>query len=71
MVTQSIPNNSVAVGNPCKPIGKTDEYIDKTKQSMESNPVFDETYTLRSKEYTKEKELDMIERIGAGLGYIE
>lgn len=40
VVTKDIPDNSIAVGNPCRVIGKTDEYLSRQKAQMETNPVF-------------------------------
>lgn len=41
MVTKYIPNNSLAVGNPCKVIGKYDEYMEKQKNRMNEDNIFD------------------------------
>ena len=37
LVNKDIPNNSVAVGNPCKVIGKFDEFV-KKRQSERTYP---------------------------------
>lgn len=58
IVSKNIPDNSVVVGNPCKIIKKTTEFIDKHKESMKTRPVFD-TYwknkTIIQKQEEKEK----------------
>jgi maltose O-acetyltransferase len=41
VVCKDIPDNSVAVGNPCRVIGSYDEYLDKMKEKMHSVPVID------------------------------
>ena len=40
IVTKDIPDNSIAVGNPCKVIGDTDEYLEKQKSKMQTSPFF-------------------------------
>jgi maltose O-acetyltransferase len=47
LVNQSIPANSVAVGNPARVIMSISEYINKKKIEIENSPIFDENYTYR------------------------
>lgn len=41
VVAKDIPDNSVAVGNPCRVICSYDEYIEKNRRAMETYPCFD------------------------------
>lgn len=58
IVSKNIPDNSVVVGNPCKIIKKTTEFINEHKEGMKTKPVFD-TYwknkTILQKQEEKEK----------------
>lgn len=54
VVTKDIPDNSVAVGNPCQVIMSADEYIAKEKSMMNEENVFSEECTLRNKEFSAE-----------------
>ncbi len=70
VVTKDIPDNTVAVGNPCKVISTMEEYIKTQEKLFEVSPKFDESYTLRSKYYSVEKAKEMNNKIGNGFGYI-
>ena len=54
VVAKNIPDNSVAVGNPCRVICSYDEYIEKNKKAMETYPCFD---CLPMEMNTEQKEL--------------
>lgn len=73
VVSQDIPSNSVAVGNPAKIICTYDEYIYKKKSEMSSSPVFDESYTLRNAKFTKQMKEEMKQELMGhnGVGYVE
>jgi maltose O-acetyltransferase len=62
VVTKSIPENSVAAGNPCKIIYKYDEYIEKQKSLINPENCFDESYTTRGN-LTETKKKEMIEKL--------
>ena len=68
VVTRSIPNNSVAVGNPARVIKSYDEYMQKMKIKLENRPKYDDTY-LKHK-ITKEKKNQMKEELKDGIGFI-
>lgn len=57
VVTHSIPNNSVAVGNPAKVIGTYDAYVQKRKDQFKLSPKFDESYVIGM--ITEEKKQEM------------
>ena len=57
VVTHSIPDGSVAVGNPAKVIGTYDAYVQKRKIQFDSSPVFDESYVIGK--ITEEKKIEM------------
>lgn len=52
IIKKDIPDNSVAVGNPAKVICTLTEYISKQKTKMNSQNVFDESFTLRNSEFS-------------------
>lgn len=55
VVTKSIPDNSVAVGNPCRVIMSIDEYLNKEKSLMSDGNMFSEEYTLRNTNFSNEQ----------------
>lgn len=59
VVTKSIPDNTVVVGNPAERILSFNDYIEKNKIKMQNTKIFDEDYTFRSKKLTliKKKEV--------------
>lgn len=57
VVTHSIPNNSVAVGNPARVIGTYDAYVQKRKDRFKLSPKFDESYVIGM--ITEEKKQEM------------
>lgn len=40
VIATDIPDNSVVVGNPCKIIGKYDEYVKKNKSLQKNSPTY-------------------------------
>jgi maltose O-acetyltransferase len=61
VVTNDIPNNSLAVGNPARVIGNTQEYINKQKELMDNTVVYDESWTLGGQIANDQKEQMKIE----------
>ena len=59
VVTKDIPDNSIAAGNPCRVIGKTDEYLSRQKAQMETNPVFSMDFRTMS-EADKKEQIDKL-----------
>ncbi|MDD9281329.1 hypothetical protein PVN34_22725 [Bacillus thuringiensis] len=69
IVTNDIPDNSLAVGNPARVIGSTDDYLKKEKDKMKSRMLFDESWTERGN-ISEEKKEEMIEKLKDGTGYV-
>lgn len=66
IVSKSIPSNSIAVGNPCKPIGNYDEYMDRQMSLMTDHNVWDNDPRKLSK-YEKDVISKQLEK---GIGFI-
>lgn len=69
-VTHSIPNNSVAVGNPARVICSLEEYLEKEKARMEGAPIYGEEYTLR-KNVTLDLRMKQKADLEGRIGYID
>lgn len=69
-VTHSIPDNSVAVGNPAKVICSLEEYLNKQKNRMENAPCYDIDYTLRGN-LTERKKEKMKRELEGIIGFID
>ncbi len=66
VVTKSIPNNSVAVGNPARIIGTYDDFVDKNKKLFKAVPIWDINCTKKS----DEQKLEMKEALSqSGYGF--
>lgn len=57
IVTKDIPSNSVACGNPCIPIKKTDEFIEQNKKNLEKYPSFNFKKNVSDKEKKYQKNM--------------
>ncbi len=68
VVTHDIPNNSVAVGNPCRVIKTYDEYMQTHRKRMETAPLFEED--CRIGRITPEGKHQMRERLKDQNGYV-
>lgn len=69
IVSKDIPNNSVAVGNPIRIIGKTTDYIEKNKLLMEKTTLYDESYTIKGN-ITYNKKQEMKESLKNNIAYV-
>lgn len=69
VVTMDIPNNSVAVGNPCRVIKTYDEYIDENRKLMRQVPIFDKKYTIGY--ISNKQKLEMNTKLKQSIGFIE
>ncbi|MBR3133325.1 MAG: acyltransferase [Clostridia bacterium] len=66
VVTKDIPDNSLAAGNPCRVIGRTDEYLKRQKANMEVSPVF----SMDCKKFTdSERKIQFEQLKDGGIGY--
>lgn len=66
-VTHNIPDGTVVVGSPAKPICTIGEYLQKEKTRMQHAPYYDDAYTLHRNipEELKEKQKkELTEKIG-------
>ena len=61
VVSKNIPTNSVAVGSPARIICTLDEYIEKEKQKMNDENLFDRDFTLRNPNFSNEHKQQMID----------
>lgn len=65
VVRNSIPDNSVAIGNPAQAVCSVSEYIEKNREKMKKVPVY-ETY-WRNK--TEEEKNQMIRELDNSMGF--
>lgn len=68
VVTHSIPDNSVAVGNPAKVISTYDDYQRKRENQMANTAVFDESFTIH--QISEEKKGLMKEKLTHSVGFV-
>ncbi len=68
VVARSVPDGCVAAGNPCRVIGKYEDYMAKHRAGIEGGPVFDESYQIWN--VTEEKKREMCESLSCNAGYI-
>lgn len=69
-VTCDIPDNSVYAGSPARLLCSLEDYLNKQKGLMETNPVFDEGYTIR-KNISNEKKTEQKEKLKDCIGFVE
>lgn len=70
VVTHSIPENSVAVGNPARVISTVDEFKKKNQELMSSVPMYGEDYTLRGGIST-EKKIQQKTELDGRIGFVK
>lgn len=68
VVTHSIPDNSIAVGNPAKIISTYDEYQRKRENQLANTAVFDESFTIH--QISEEKKTLMKEKLTHSIGFV-
>jgi len=69
VVTKSIQPNTVAAGNPAKPICSTDAYLLKIKGLAEKNKkVFGEDYSIKNLD--DKKRMELLAAVENGIGFI-
>lgn len=72
VVTKNIESNTVAAGNPAKPIMEYHSFIQKHKLFMQKAPCFSAEYTLRNKSFSSEMRMEQLDNIKEyGRGYVE
>lgn len=69
-VTSDVPDNMVVVGSPAKILCSLKEYLDKERTRMETNPVYDEAYTLRHN-ISAEMRLQQKKELDGKIGYVK
>lgn len=69
-VTQDIPDRTVAVGNPARPICLLDEYLEKERKRMKQAPCYGAEYTLR-KSVTMDLRIKQKTQLKETIGYID
>ena len=65
MVRDSIPEDSVVIGNPAKVVCSVSEYIEKNRQRMKKVPVY-ETYW---RDKTEDEKNQMIRELEDSIGF--
>lgn len=68
VVTRSIPDGSIAVGNPAKVIGDTETYLEECRQNAKELGVFDRSYQIDR--ITKGKVEEIREATAKGIRYL-
>lgn len=68
VVTRSIPDNSIAVGNPAKIISTYEEYQRKRENQLANTAVFDESFTIH--QISEEKKTLMKEKLTHSIGFV-
>lgn len=69
-VTYDIPNNVVVAGTPAKVIDSLENYLQKEKKQMKTNPIYGEEYTLRQN-VSMELRYKQKEELLGKIGYID
>lgn len=64
VVAKNIPDNSVVVGNPCKILCSFDEYIEKNRKMIETNPVYEKSFSEKTKEEKERMWRELDGRVG-------
>ncbi|MDD5165870.1 MAG: acyltransferase [Candidatus Omnitrophica bacterium] len=70
VVTKDIPDELIAVGNPARVVCSLKDYLQRHRDNMKVNPVYDEKWTVRGK-ITKEMKDKMIAELSWKIGYVE
>ena len=71
VVTKNLESDGVYAGNPAKRIMSYSEYINKQKEIFKNNPVYEEEYTLRNKNITKEQKEEMYNNLLEKSGFVK
>lgn len=69
-VTHDISDDTVAAGNPARPLYTMEEYLAKERARMETSPCYGEEYTLRDN-VSMEKRMQQKKELMGRIGYID
>ena len=64
VVNHDIPDNCIAAGNPCRPVGSYDSFVIKNRENMLTHPVFELSSASQSTQETSS-------RLKDNFGYID
>lgn len=70
VVTHSVPENTVAVGNPARVIASVADFSEKNRVLMENVPVYEEAYTLREG-ITEEMKCQQCRELEGQVGFVK
>ena len=70
IVTKSIPEGTVAAGNPAKVISTIERYIEKNEQRKNVSQVYDSSYTIKGNISHVDKN-KMYEELKSAVGFVE
>ena len=70
LVTKDVPDNTVYAGNPARFICTIDDYLEKNRNLLKTNPVYDYSYTLGGN-ITEDKKQQLINELQDCIGYVE
>lgn len=65
VVAKNVPDNVVIAGNPFRILCSYDEYIDKNRRKMQTNPVFHKLFSDK----TQQEKAEMFEQLDGKIGY--
>ena len=69
VVSEDIPPDSLAIGNPIKIVASASKYIESHKKRIKSSPIFPyDEYDIGK--ISEDKKMEMIEKLKNGPGYI-
>lgn len=65
VVRDSVPENSVVVGNPAKIVCSTEDYIARNKERLKNGPI----YEIYWKDKTEEEKIKMMNELNGTIGF--
>ncbi len=69
-VTHDIPDNTVVVGSPARPLCTLEEYLEKEKSRMTESPCYGEEWTLRQN-VSMDMRMQQKQDLDGKIGYID
>lgn len=64
VVSRDIPDDSVAVGNPCRVIGTYDDFIERNRRDMQTHPVYSTLWSEKSEEEKQRMRTELAKDFG-------